>query len=66
MNRIVLAALVAALASTGCAPVHYAKADLDGLVVCNPDTMDAVERQARRNFAQVIWVRCPTATLRVI
>jgi len=66
MNRIVLAALVAAFALSGCAPVHYAKADVDGLVVCNPDAMEAVERQARRNFAQVVWVRCPTATLRVI
>jgi len=66
MNRIVVAALVAAFALCGCAPVHYAKADVDGLVVCNPDAMEAVERQARRNFAQVVWVRCPTATLRVI
>ena len=66
MNRIVLAALVAAFASSGCAPVHYAKADLDGLVVCNPDAMEAVERQARRNIAKIVWERCPTATLRVI
>ena len=66
MNRIVLAGIVAALALSGCAPVHYAKADLDGLLVCNTDSMDAVERQAKRNFAKVMWVRCPTATLRVI
>ena len=65
MNRIVLAA-VAALAMSGCAPVHYAKADIDGLIVCNSEAMDAVERQAKRNFAKVVWVRCPTATLRVI
>jgi hypothetical protein len=66
MNRIVLTAIIAAVAMSGCAPVHYAKADLDGLIVCNPDAMDQVERQAKRKFAQVIWMRCPTATLRVI
>ena len=66
MNRVLLAAVVATLALSGCAPVHYAKADLDGLIVCNTEAMDAVERQAKRSFATVTWVRCPTATLRVI
>ena len=66
MTRIVLAGLVATFAMAGCTPVHYAKADLDGLVVCHPDAIEAAERYARRNFAQVIWLRCPTATLRVI
>ena len=50
----------------GCAPVQYAKADLDGFIVCNSDAMDAVERQAKRSFTTVTRVRCPKATLRVI
>ena len=51
---------------SGCMPVHRAKADLDGLIVCNSDAMDALERQARRNVTTVTWVRCLTATLRAI
>ena len=50
---------------SGCAPVPYNKADLDGLVVCNSDRVQQVEQNARRNFAQVVWVNCPTWTLRV-
>lgn len=65
MNRLILAALVGFIVSA-CAPVVYTKADLDGKVVCNTDYMDQVERQARRNFASVLWVNCPRATLRVV
>lgn len=66
MKSLVAAGIAGLLLLSGCAPVQYTKADLDGLVVCNPDVMDQVERQARRNFTQVIWVNCPTATLRVV
>lgn len=65
MNRIVLAA-ISLLVMSGCAPIHYAKADIDGRIVCNPDAIAAVEQEAKRKYTQVIWVRCPTATLRVI
>jgi hypothetical protein len=51
---------------SGCAPAPLTKADIDGRVVCNFDRMDQVERQARREFKDVIWVRCPQATLRVV
>lgn len=64
MKRLALAGIAGVLLC-GCAPYQYTKADLDGLVVCNPDSMDQVKRAAKRSFAQVIWVRCPTATLRV-
>lgn len=65
MKRLIVAGVVAFVASA-CAPVTYTKADLDGKVVCNPDYMDQVERQARRNFVTVLWVNCPRATLRVV
>ena len=65
MKRLVIAGITGLLLS-GCAPVQYTKADLDGLRVCNADVVERVEREARRNFAQVIWVNCPTWTLRVI
>ena len=57
---------IAALLLAGCAPAPLTRADYDGLVLCNPDAMDQVERQARRTFAQVYWYSCPKATLRVI
>jgi hypothetical protein len=66
MKRIVFAGIIASLVMSGCAPVPYTKADLDGRVVCHPDVMEAVAQDAKRKFTQVIWVRCPTATLRVI
>jgi len=61
-----VAAGIAGLLLSGCAPVHYTKADIDGRIVCNADVMDRVEQHARRNFTQVVWVNCPRATLRVI
>ena len=65
MKRLVLAVLAASLVAA-CAPVQYTKADIDGLIVCNPDLMDQVERQARRAFTTVYWVNCQRATLRVV
>jgi hypothetical protein len=65
MKSLVIAGIAGVLLS-GCAPLQYTKADIDGLIVCNADAMERVEQKARRNFAQVIWVHCPTATLRVI
>ena len=66
MKSVVTACVVGLLLLSGCAPVHYTKADVDGRVVCNSDVMDQVERNAQRHFAHVIWVNCPRATLRVI
>ena len=65
MRSLALAGIAGMLLLGGCAPYQYTKADLDGRVVCNPDALDQVERAAKRSFTQVIWVRCPTATLRV-
>lgn len=66
MRRVVTAGIAGLLLLSACAPVQFTKADLDGRIVCNVDVMDQVERQARRNFTQVIWVNCPRATLRVV
>jgi hypothetical protein len=66
MKIAVLAGLAGLALASGCAPVHYTKADLDGKVVCNTDAMDQVERAARRSATTVVWVNCPRATLRVV
>jgi hypothetical protein len=52
--------------ASGCASAPLTKADIDGRVVCNVDRMDQVERAARRTFAEIHWVNCPRATLRVV
>ena len=48
----------------GCAPAPLTRADVDGRIVCNSDQMDQVERQARREMKQIMWVNCPQAVLR--
>jgi hypothetical protein len=63
---IALSIVMVAAGLAGCAPVELTKADVDGKVVCNPDRMDAVERAARREHKDVIWLHCPGATLRVV
>jgi hypothetical protein len=65
MQRWIPACLAACLLAA-CAPAPYTKADLDGRVVCNAESMDQVERQARRNFTSVYWYNCPRAVLRVV
>jgi len=66
--KALIASSIVALAGVlaGCAPVELTKADVDGMAVCNPDRMDAVEQAARREHKDVIWLRCPRATLRVV
>jgi hypothetical protein len=64
--KIVALAFVLALLLAGCTPAPLNRANYDGLVVCHPDVLDQVERQARRSFAQVYWYNCPKATLRVL
>lgn len=59
-----LAGIAGVLTIAGCAPVPLTKADVDGRVICNEERMDQVERQARRNNAQVLWVNCPQVVLR--
>jgi hypothetical protein len=61
-----LSLIGAALLLSACASMSMTKADLDGRVVCNVDRMDQVERAARRTFAEIHWVNCPRATLRVV
>jgi hypothetical protein len=66
MKSLGPAGIAGLLLLSACAPVQYTKAELDGLIVCNADEIQRVEQQARRNFTQVIWVNCPTWTLRVL
>ena len=61
---VILAALLGVLSLAGCAQAPLTKADVDGRIICNFEYMDQVERQARRLFAQIQWVNCPTITLR--
>jgi len=67
MKSVILVSIVVGLAAlSGCAPAPLTKADVDGLVVCNADRMDRIEREARREHKEVHWVHCPQATLRVV
>jgi hypothetical protein len=66
MKRVLLASLAALLLAAGCAPMQYTKADLDGLIVCDTELMDRIERDAARRFATIQWANCPRVTLRVI
>jgi hypothetical protein len=66
MKSVVIAGIAGLLSLSGCAPVHYTKADIDGRIVCNVDAVAQVEQAAKRNYATVHWVNCPTAKLRVI
>jgi hypothetical protein len=62
---LLLSTLGCAAMLSACAPAPLKKADVDGRIVCNYDRMDQVERMARRENRQVVWVNCPQATLRV-
>lgn len=62
---IALSLAAAAGVLSGCAPMQYTKADLDGRIVCDVEQMDRIERAARRENKEVHWVSCPLATLRV-
>ena len=50
---------------SGCASAPLTRAEVDGRIVCDSDRMDRAEREARKNGAGIVWVNCPTATLRV-
>jgi hypothetical protein len=60
------AAVVAAALLGGCATPQMNAADLDGRVVCDEVRMSSVEQTAKKDMAQVRWVNCPTATIRVV
>ena len=67
MKVLFAASVLAASALVfGCATPQYTAEDLDGRVVCDQAHMTAIERQAQRKFAEVHWVHCPTATVRVV
>jgi hypothetical protein len=67
MKTVMLLSILAVAAGlSACAPAPMTKADVDGLVVCNEDRMDQVERAAHRENKDILWVHCPRATLRVV
>lgn len=65
-SLILLSMFAVGVAASGCAPAPLTKADVDGLVVCNVDRMDQVERAARRENKEIHWVHCPQAVLRAV
>ncbi len=66
MKTLLSVSIVAAvILGSGCAPVQYTKADIDGRYVCDADRMAQVERAAQRAGAEVHWVKCPQVRLRV-
>lgn len=63
--RIASAAAAAVLLLQGCATTPLTAEDMDGRVVCDESRMAAVDHAARRQFMDLRWVNCPTATVRV-
>jgi hypothetical protein len=63
-----MAMLVAAGSLMGCAAMQppLTKANVDGRIICNQDRMDELERKARMDGVQLVWVNCPRATLRAV
>jgi hypothetical protein len=61
---LAIAGLAGLTLLTGCATAPLTRADVDGRIICNADQMDQVERAAKRNNRQVVWVNCPQAVLR--
>jgi hypothetical protein len=53
--------LLAAFVSVGCAPALQTRADASERAECDAARMDRVEREARRTFKEVHWLRCPQA-----
>jgi outer membrane murein-binding lipoprotein Lpp len=67
MTKLLAAAALAAVALVaGCASQPLSKAEVDGQIVCDTQQMDQVEGAARRKFATIHWLNCPTGVLRVI
>ena len=60
------AAVVTAALLAGCATPQTNASDIDGRVVCDEARMASVEQTAKKDMAQVRWVNCPTATIRVV
>jgi hypothetical protein len=50
----------------GCASAPLTDAYLDGLIICNKQAMEKVERIAKRSLKEVRWVNCPTETIKVV
>ena len=44
-----------------CAPTTTMRADADDVLACDTAQMHRVEKDARRTFKEVHWLRCPPA-----
>ena len=63
---VVLTSIAGAMLIQGCASAPLTDAYLDGLVICNKQKMDQIERAAKRSLKEIRWVNCPTETIRVV
>ena len=59
LRLFVMACAIALVAA--CAPATMMRADADDLLACDTAQMDRVEKDARRTFKEVHWLRCPPA-----
>jgi hypothetical protein len=59
IRLLVMALAVASVAA--CAPATTTRADADDVLTCDTAQMDRVEKDARRTFKEVHWLRCPPA-----
>ena len=58
-RAVVVASLVTSIA--GCAPTMSTHADANVELACDAAQMDRVDKEARRTFKEVHWLRCPSA-----
>ena len=47
------------LAVAGCTSAPPTPTVADARVACDVETMDRIDREARRDFKEVRWLRCP-------
>ena len=62
----VLSLIATSILAAGCATTPPTRANLDGSYVCNADRMAQINREARLEGKQVIWLHCPLAKLKVV
>ena len=60
-----LTGAVGAMLAGGCATAPLTAAGYDGDRICNAARMQQTESAARRVGSRVLWVNCPSTTIRV-
>jgi hypothetical protein len=65
MKALAAPALLSMLcAVSGCSSAALTRAEVDARLACDVVTMDRIDREARRDFKEVRWLRCPQAVRR--